>query len=533
MPWKLSLRLLLLLSPFASCAQDATVPSAPTLHIQSQLVVLDTVVTDQAGKVVRGLTQNDFQVFENGVPQTIRNFVAADEQPQVPAAARVDRNGHEDWGDAPLTILVVDAMDTPFEELAYARDSAKNYLKRQPAELVTPTILLWLDDSGIHALIRFTRDRDAVLTALDRQPPKIASRLIRGDVAEQVAGSFAALQQAALFSRGQPGKKMMIWIGRSFPSIDPMNLKEYDQTLLSKAVATTADLLLDARVTLYVVDPTITGSARDDDGQEDVDTLQMETASTARDPFASTFNMSLFVNETGGKYFRGRNDLDAQIADSQARGLTYYTLTYVPSVAITPGAYRRIDIRFKRPGLTAQTKKGYYGQGTAPVAPPASAKLEAKLEQSDLRFDLYEAAVTGMQYTGLGLHVVSCAKDAGLESSTCIVSVDTGTLSFNPFTSEEERASFLTVVASLDGKGKLVNDTITKLTVAVPEAKAAALQTGATQVKLHTVVPAGTRTLRIVVRDSSGRIGTADVPSSLLSSLAAVNLVRQGNGRHR
>ena len=509
-------------------AQEAAPPvGAPTIQVQSQLVVLDTVVTDHSGNVVRGLTKDDFVVYENGVPQTIRSFTSVEEQPPVPAAAKIDRNGHDNWGTAPLTMIVVDAMDTPFEELAYARDCVKNYLKKQPAELATPTILLWLDDAGLHPLTTLTRDRDTVMTALLKQPPALPSRLTRGDVAEQVAASFAALQQAALFSRGEPGKKLMIWVGRSFPTIDPINLIPYDKTLLSKAVKSTADLLLDSRVTLYVVDPTVTGSAMDDDGQEDVDTLQMETASTARDPFASTFNISLFVNETGGKYFRGRNDLDQQIADSERRGLAYYTLTYVPSTPIQPGAYRKIDIRFKRPGLIAQVKKGYYGEGSSPVAAGPPSKLDAKLDENDLRFDLYEASIIGMQYTGLGLHVVSCEKDAGRPSSTCVVSLDTGTLTFAPYSSTQERSTFMTVLASLDSKGKLVNDTIAKLTVAIPEAQVTEINAGATQVKLHTVVPPGTKSLRVVVRDASGRIGTAEVPAEMVPRLVAGDVDRR------
>lgn len=507
------------------CAQEpAPAGHAPTLQVQSQLVVLDTVVTDSKGNVVRGLTKDDFVVYENGVRQTIRSFTTNAEQPPVPATPHVDRNGNDDWGNAPLTIIVVDEMDTPFEEMAYSREEVRNYLKKQPAELATPTILLWLNDYGIHPLTKFTRDRDAILTAVQKQPPSLPSKLSRGAVAEQVASSLAALQQAALFSRGEPGKKLMVWIGRSFPSVDPSSDKftDYDAMLLSKAIKSTADLLLQSRVTLYVVDPTLRTSTMNDQSGDDSDAVQLPSGGTVKDPFASVFNMSLFVNETGGMYFRGRNDLDQEVADAETRALTYYTLSYVPSQAIQPGAYRKIDIRFTRPGLHAQAKQGYYSEEPTPVAPPT--KLEAKLEESDLKFDLYEAAVTGMQYTGLGLHVIRCAKDGGRPVTNCVVSIDTGTLTFAPYNEQEERSTFMTVVASMDAKGKLVNDTIAKLTVAVPENQAAQIGTGATQVELHTIVPLGTKSVRVVVRDESGRIGTADVPVKMVPSLVATGV---------
>jgi VWFA-related protein len=477
--------------------------------------VLDTVVTDRDDKIVRGLTKDDFTVYENGVPQTIRNFTSVEEQPAVPAAPVTDRNGHEQWGNSPLTMIVVDGMDTPFEEQAYSRECVRKFLKAQPEQMATPTILLWLNDYGVHPLTGFTRDRQALMTALEKQPPVLPGKLMRGAAVEQVAAAFAALQQAALFSRGAPGKKEIIWVGRSFPSINPIGLTDYDRTLLTKAVRSTADMLLASRVTLYVVDPTITNSSLGDDTQEDADTLQFDTSSTVKDPFESNFNIDLFVKETGGRYFRGRNDLDRLIADSEQRGLAYYTLTYVPSSPIQDGSYRKIVVGMRNPDLIAQTKKGYYSE-----AEPASAptKQEASLDEKDLRFDLFEAVVTGMQYTGLGLHVVSCARDAAGEAS-CIVSVDTGGLTFTPYSASEERTTLMSVMAALDAKGRIVNNRITELTIGIPETQMAKVAGGATKIRFHTIVPPAAKSIRMVVRDASGRIGTADVPADVVPQL--------------
>lgn len=80
------------------------------------------------------------------------------------------------------------------------------------------------------------------------------------------------------------------------------------------------------------------------------------------------------------------------------------------------------------PNLRAQTKRGYYAE--APASATAPTRLQASLDTSDLRFDLYEAAVTGMQYTGLGLHVENCTRETASLVSTCVVSVDTNSLTF-------------------------------------------------------------------------------------------------------
>jgi VWFA-related protein len=278
---------LLLVLCASSFVQDATAQQtgSPQIRVTSQLVVLDTIVTDRKGNVVTNLTKDDFTVYENGVPQTIRNFTAPVDVSPVPDAPIKDHNGNDNWGAAPLTMIVVDEMDTPFSELASARDCVRQYLQAQPDQLPDPTLLLWLNDDGFHALTPFTRDRQAILRALAHQPPSLASKLARGAQAEQIAASFAALQQAALFSRGQPGKKQIIWVGRSFPSIDPIGLDDYQRTILTKGVRSTVDLLLASRVSLYVIDPTITGSASEDDQPQEVDILTPTPATTVADPF--------------------------------------------------------------------------------------------------------------------------------------------------------------------------------------------------------------------------------------------------------
>ena len=54
----------------------AQVPSngSPTIHAETRLVVVDTVVTDKKGNYVRDLTAKDFKVWEDNKEQAIKNF---------------------------------------------------------------------------------------------------------------------------------------------------------------------------------------------------------------------------------------------------------------------------------------------------------------------------------------------------------------------------------------------------------------------------------------------------------------------------
>jgi VWFA-related protein len=84
------------------------------------LVVVPTSVRDGKGRLVTGLTQNDFKILEDGIPQTISNF-SADPQP-LSAAIVVDTG----MGGIPLRRLVplfiaVTSGFSEFDEMAAFR----------------------------------------------------------------------------------------------------------------------------------------------------------------------------------------------------------------------------------------------------------------------------------------------------------------------------------------------------------------------------------------------------------------------------
>ena len=63
------------------CLTQAQQPAAaapdngsPTIHAETRLVVVDTVVTDKKGNYVRDLTAKDFKVWEDNKEQPIKNF---------------------------------------------------------------------------------------------------------------------------------------------------------------------------------------------------------------------------------------------------------------------------------------------------------------------------------------------------------------------------------------------------------------------------------------------------------------------------
>jgi hypothetical protein len=99
---------------------------------------------------------------------------------------------------------------------------------------------------------------------------------------------------------------------------------------MNKAISSTIDLLMQSRTTLYVIDLTV-NAAPPAQFINNVGGPNTMTPFSSTDPFASGFNFMSFVEQTGGKYFYGRNDLNNEIEDSISRNTNFYTLTYVRS----------------------------------------------------------------------------------------------------------------------------------------------------------------------------------------------------------
>jgi len=275
---------------------------------------------------------------------------------------------------------------------------------------------------------------------------------------------------------------------------------------MKKAISSTMDLLMQSRTTIYVIDPTV-NAAPPPQFINDVGGPVTLTPNSPTDPFEAGFNFMSFVQQTGGKYFYGRNDLNNEIEDSIARNTSFYTISYIPSDPIQDGKYRRIDIRMKDPKLIVQSKQGYY------PAPSDQTTIAAK----DLQFDLHEAVVSGMTYNGVGLRIQRC--QLGSQGvATCEVAVDNNSLVEEPGPDNSERASIVAVISALDKNSVLIANSVYRFSLELPGQPAA---TSYTNLPLRLAVPLATRTVRVAVRDISGRIGTTDLDPSQVKELIA------------
>lgn len=161
--------LLIALTLVATLPLPAQEPPPLVEAIEVTIVNLDVVVTDRKGQRVRGLTRDDFEVFENGVPQPITNFFEVTSSPAAPAPAGTATAEPERRRN--FVIFLDENTLTPFnrkpllEKLAAFVDATM-----RPGDAAA--VVSWSRSLTLEA--PFTADRQEVLDALDRlgrKPP--------------------------------------------------------------------------------------------------------------------------------------------------------------------------------------------------------------------------------------------------------------------------------------------------------------------------------------------------------------------------
>jgi len=442
---KLTVFVLLALIGVASAQQPAPpAQNTPyTLHIKSNLVVLDVVVTDAKGNTVPNLKRDDFEIYENKVPQKLRTLEEQNAKtatvPAVHSTAELDKLAP----NAPVSILVLDEVTSGFSDEAFTRYSLKRYLSTEGDALTQPTMLIALSLGRFNVLHDYTTSKEEILQALDHHFAASPLQSERSFASEQFSTTLLSLVQVAEATAGHPGHKNMIWIGRGFPSLDPTQMLAEDADKLHTLIETCTNLLRDSRVTLYTVDPA---------GLPTAPPTEDENGFISSDPFGGQIDFNTMAQATGGKTFFGRNDVDNLIAASVTAGENFYTLSYTPTNNGDSKNFRNITVRLKDRSLIAATRAGYYSS-----MPPPAANSEAKVEdeaaaKKRMGFDMASAANSNMVYDAVPFNIERSTTDP----NDFYIRISAADVDWQPSDGDTLSADVLLLIQSFDKKGNSI-----------------------------------------------------------------------------
>jgi VWFA-related protein len=399
--------------------------SGPVIRSTANLVVVDVVVTHD-GHPVNGLQQQAFHIFEDGREQTIKAFEehgpgtneAKIEQPPLPPNTYT--NVPEQSAGSAINVLLLDALNTPVEDQAYARRKILEYLKTIPPGTRMAVFTL---ASRLRLVQGFTTDSSVLLAALNRSAP-MPSAALPGNQGESAADRFAALptidqsamanviaslhqfeadeqsafidrrvqltvdalKQLALYLGAVPGRKNLIWFSASFPlSLTPESPLDPFKSLRGYGgqVQQLSDLLTASRVAVYPIDargliaPTLSASTAQNrptaigpmlpgmrNGTIDPNAFPSDPSQSGDRTNAELATMLQLAEETGGTPFYNRNDVQHGLAKAIENGSNYYTLTYSSDDKKFDGRFRKLQVKLAGHDHLAY-RRGYFADPQA------------------------------------------------------------------------------------------------------------------------------------------------------------------------
>jgi VWFA-related protein len=484
----------------------------PTFTAATRLVVLDVVVTDKQGKPVRNLTKEDFTVLEDGTEQMIASF----EPPNQHAPAPVEQNVKAAKGSknstarsltaSAVTILVLDELNTPVftfnreMPMTYARNAIRKYLKVHGPRLEEPTALMAVGEKQLVLLHDYTSDADELDRALRHYPMHLPFRLLSGEGPEgasaRLTTALEVLKEIAAANADFAGRKNVIWIGPGFPSLNYSTAPPSAKLKLMGYVRETSDLMWKGRLSVYTVDPTGLEIVHENIGMNTLDNSFVSPPDTP----TGDLLFEQIAPQTGGRIFRGLNDLDAQIATSVSDGDAYYALSYYPTNHKWDGVYRKIRVAMRNPDLIARTRNGYY------------ADQDFQPTSQDMDRLLSRAVINPLSYHALAVEASAKLSGSGERTANITVDIDTNALHWETPGPGKRRCEMTVVTAGFTLKGQVVAHAVKELEVVVDEKKYEELCKKGMVMNLAMALPPAAVRMRVVARDSTnGNMGTADL----------------------
>ena len=422
----------------------------PTIRVSTHMVLVDVVVTDKQGKPVTGLRPEDFVVEENGKQQKVASLATAAENnpapPALPPGIYSNRAQYRSPG-VPVTVLLLDAINTPFKDQAYARRQMLKFVKEnlKPNERVGVFTLT----GPLNVLQDFTSDPQILYTALQRYKPLQqqyapsngaapagpagaidsgvtpvsdaassgalgagATRLV--DISENALASFQnvesaynddqrtvltlnALNSLSRILGGMPGRKSIIWVTGDVPlslipedrTVTDAELQEELPSMNTRRVEEHSSGSLAATGRTLHAQEIREMAARLSSAQIAIYPVDARGLTASNDT-DSQEEMRSIARETGGRAFVNQNEIKAGVERAFDDQNAAYTIAYYPENKKYDGKYRSIKVKVKRDGIEVQNRHGYYA-----IDPTQDKGYSAQQEVAQATNDVVASTMVG------------------------------------------------------------------------------------------------------------------------------------------
>ncbi|HTI39815.1 MAG TPA: VWA domain-containing protein [Vicinamibacterales bacterium] len=539
--------------------QAAQAPQPPlTFKVDVNYVEIDAQVTDAQGKFVRNLTKDDFEISENGKPQSLTVFSTVDipvERIDPPLFAKAaippDTSTNARPFEGRLFVLVMDDLHTAPTRTARVRAAARLFVSRYVG---ANDLVAVIDTSGFASSVQdFTSNRTLALRAIDRaigQKADSATSAQLDDYYRNATGSGGGISTASAdaneveryakarntletmkaladYLDGIHGRRKAVVFFSEGIDYDTINsfagkyARDVQDSMQTAIAAATR-----ANVSIYSVDPRGVTSGTEDliEIQSFPDDNSISTSTLMEETRVQHDNLRMLSDQTGGFAVLNQNDFNTAFTRILDDNSSYYVLGYYPTNDNHDGRYRSVQIKVLKPGLTIRARKGYY----APKGKVATPKTTEGKGSPELR----DAMNSPVGMSGLTLHVFAAPFRGAAPKDAVAISleIDGTKLPFKQspdglFTDDLEIATL-----AMDQKGKFQDGGQDVLNLRLRPATHDAISKGRFRVVRRLQVPPGKYSLRVGARETNGgMLGTVffdfDAPDFSKGPLAMSGIV--------
>ena len=380
--------------------------------VNVNVVNVDVYVTDKSGKRIQGLTQNDFEIYENGKKVAVTNFYAVeggkakmigDEPVPAPDAAKPGPPGPPAQA-APLPedqrlrlVVYIDNFNLhPFNRNRVMRE-LRAFLGHKLNR--DDQVMLVTYDRELHVRRTFTSDpglindslvelekisaqavhadserRDALRNIEDARSPAEAlsdARSYAQSTFNDLSFSVDALKELVGSLAGMPGRKAILYVSDGLQMIAGQDVYYAVQSKYGEqATGLTESMEFD--VSRRLIELTATANANrvtfytiDAAGLRVYSSISAENATAGQGVYVDSIQISnlqsslqMLAEKTGGVAIINANQVTPQLEKLAQDFGTYYSLGYSPT-HYGDGRYYKIEVKVKQKGLQVRHREGY------------------------------------------------------------------------------------------------------------------------------------------------------------------------------
>jgi VWFA-related protein len=418
--------------PSGAPAPSGSAPAqtqAPTPVFRSGIdsISVDVSVTDRQGRPVTDLTAADFEIREEGKPQSVETFklvqIDGDRERPMPTHDILSPSEHArevSREDNRLLVIFLDDYHTRLQNGWVVREKLAQFvLGLQPYDLVALTTPL-----RPASALTFSRNHEATATQIMNFKGRKYNYLPEHPIEAQYQNELPAVQErmrnrwviASLralceyMGSLRNGRKTILYVSEGMTNTFPQGVQTVGSPRLepytplgtfgapdagsaqnSAQLRESMELVMDlssrifnvaarTNTAIYTIDPR--GLANFEYSVADSVGLDMDKRMLAQ----TTDVLRTIADETDGRAIVNRNDPLPALEQMMRDGSAYYLLGYTSSAGFRDGKFHKIDVRVNRRDVDVRHRKGYWAispeemeRAMAAVKPPVPEDISSAL----------------------------------------------------------------------------------------------------------------------------------------------------------